>query len=258
MNIFIKTSLRLAFLGLIFTLAFFSCNKSSSTAKTDQKLVLSASSIKRGQPLVANINGGTPNSSYSWSVAPTTGTYISPNSNTASILFANAGTYQVTATNSADSAGGPTGGLTSNITVSDSIYTPVIDDGYDTLSLAGDQITLQPISATDSSGLVLLVSSNKYYYCNPVFLFGTEQDVNGDISMSFYQVVSGSAALCGDLQNKAISFLFFHGLSKGVHNVTANLNNAAYHGTLTITDTDYTFAWNYTSGVLISPLQINR
>ncbi|HEY4967213.1 MAG TPA: hypothetical protein VII28_12480, partial [Puia sp.] len=63
---------------------------------------------------------------------------------------------------------------------------------------------------------------------------------------------------CGGEKDQAYAYMPINTLAAGVYKVTANLNQVNYQGSLTVTDTDYTFSWNYTSGIIISPLHIKK
>jgi hypothetical protein len=52
----------------------------------------------------------------------------------------------------------------------------------------------------------------------------------------------------------ATTWLFFSALTSGIHNLTIEFNAVNYRGTLSVNETSYSFNWNNTSGVLISPL----
>jgi hypothetical protein len=70
------------------------------------------------------------------------------------------------------------------------------------------------------------------------------------------EVVEGSG--CNGAKNHAFLYLFYAPLNNGTFTISAELNSITYQGSLTVTDTDYIFTWNYSSGIMITPLQIKR
>jgi hypothetical protein len=218
--------------------------------------------LEKGEPLLASTTGSGANAIIRWQVHPAVNTAILPSGDKAAIFITNAGNYQVTAnyyspsdtTVAYDSSSSP-------ITVNDSLYSPPpVSLGYDTASLSGDQITLVPTSSLDS-GLVLLAKTTNLYKCYPYLTAygwtwgGTSSTLNFDFRGA--EVVEGSTN-CGGMKNTAFAFMPTTISANGVYTVTATFNGVDYQGSLTVTDASYTFTWNYTSGIIISPLQIPK
>lgn len=259
-----KNLIKTCFICLFFSLVISSCVKNSGSiqytgSKSNADLTLSKSNLKRGEQLIASTNQSNPNAIVKWTTYPSMNTIVLPANNQAAAIFALAGAYRITAsyyntsdtTFAYDSSSAP-------VIVNDSISSGApVPDGLDSVSLAGDQLILSPISASDS---VFIMSAETFnlYNCTP-YLTGYGFDgLNGN-SLLLYtggEVVEGSG--CNGAKNHAVSFLFFIPLNKGTYTVSAVLNNITYQGSLTVTDTDYIFTWNYSSGIIISPLQIKR
>src|SRR5664279_1045928 len=158
---------------LIFFAAVPACVKNSSStrysgSKTNSGVTLSKTTVKKGEPLLASTDKPDANTIVRWKIYPSTNTVILPSDNQAAIFVTNPGLHQVTAsyyslsdsTIAYDSSN-------STITVIDSPYTPPpVGDGYDTASIAGDQITLIPTASLDS-GLVILANTTRLYNCFP-------------------------------------------------------------------------------------------
>ncbi len=239
------------------------CVKNSGTVNytggTKSDLTLSKSNLKRGEQLIASTNQSNPNAIVKWTTYPSTNTLVSPANNQASAIFAMPGSYQITAsyynasdtTLAYDSSSAP-------VTVNDSfITTAPIPDGLDTVSLAGDQLILSPVSASDSI-FIMSVQTVNLYNCTPFLAAYSFDGLNGN-SLLLYsegEVVEGSG--CNGAKNHAVSYLFFGPLNNGTYSISAVLNGITYQGTLAVTSTYYTFTWNYSSGITISPLQIKR
>jgi hypothetical protein len=250
------------------SLALFACNKNSSHSSSGSgtpALTLSASTVLKGQPLVVTAPAGIASSSIKWSVNSPFA-HLSSGNGQAMVIFARAGNYRVTANyrvhaSSSDSTSDST---SSPITVSDSTYTPPPTSNYDTVSLAGDQITLTP-SADSAHNLVLLAQTMRSYDCFPTFLWSVQLGLadHAGISINFRKVIAGSfSGNCNGVQNPAASYIFFlvggTTFSNGTYPFFVLLNNTVYQGSLTITDAAYTFTWNYTSGVIFSTQTVNR
>jgi hypothetical protein len=196
-----------------------------------------------------------------WTVTPSTAAYITPANDQAMVLIATPGTYRVTATDSGpDSVVRDSSSAT--ITVTDGVYTPD-QNNFDTLSLAGDKVTLTPVADSDST-FAFLAQSQKSYDCFPNFIYSIDEDLNGGggIAIRFFDVVSGAVnGNCNGTKNPAASFLFTGvggRLPVGNYPLSVTINNSVYHGSVAVTDTDYIFTWNEESEVIISPKQIRK
>jgi hypothetical protein len=246
-----------SFPSLIFIPA---CKKNNSSSKVNPLITLSKSSIKRGEQLFATTNVENSNSIIRWTVKPSAYVQLLPANSHTTAIFAFAGTYQITANYYSpsdtlvayDSSNAP-------IVVTDSIFTPpLIGSNTDSVTLEGDQITLSPIAASDS-GLVMSAETSNLYNCSAyITAYGWEQ---GQSSLGFLfnsaEAVESSGD-CDGLRNPAIGYLFFTPLSNGTYSLSGNFNQLNYQGSLIVTDIDYTFTWNYTSGIIISPLRIPK
>lgn len=254
-------------IGFFLIAAVPACVKNNgSTAYTggsnNSTLSLSKSVIEKGEPLLASTTKTDVNAIIRWKVYPAGNTVILPSDNQAAIFITRPGSHQVTATyyqpsdttTAYDSS-------SSTITVIDSTYIPPpVGSGLDTASLAGDHITLFPTSSLDS-GLVILANTAKLYNCYPYLTaYGwTQGGGNSPLNFDFNsaEVVEGKGE-CGGIKNTAYAYMPLNTLAAGVYTITANLNQVNYTGSLTVTDTDYTFTWNYTTGIIISPKYIKK
>jgi len=259
MKHFMKTH----FVILSFFVLITACVKNSGTVHytgtpSNTDLTLSKSNLKRGEQLIASTNQSNPNAIVKWTTYPSVNTVVSPANNQAAAIFAQPGVYHITAsyynlsdtTTAYDSSSAP-------VTVNDSIVTTPVADGFDSLSLSGDQLVLSPVSASDSI-FIMSVQTVNLYNCTPFLAAYSFDGLNGS-SLLLYkdgEVVEGSG--CNGAKNHAVSYLFYSPLNNGVYNISAVLNSVTYQGSLTVTDTDYTFVWPYTSGITISPLQVKK
>ena len=260
----VKTSI---VIGLCLLSVIPACVKNSAStgytgSTNSSKLVLSKSVVERGEPLLASTTKPDANAIIRWSVYPENKTVILPTNNQAAIFINNPGSHQVKAnyylpsdtTIAYDSSN-------STITVIDSTYTPPpIGSDFDTASLAGDQLTLIPTSSMDS-GLVILVKTNRLYNCYPYLTAYGGMRGSGISSLGFdfssAEVVEGKGD-CAGIKNPAYAYMPLNELATGIYTINAYLNDTSYQGSLTVTDTDYTFTWNYSSGIIISPLHVKR
>jgi hypothetical protein len=241
------------------------CNKNNSSkinndGKIASVLTLSKSRVKRGEQLFVSTNAADTNSSIRCAVKPSVYARVLAANNQAAAIFPFAGTYQITASYySASDTLVAYDSSSAAIIVKDSIYSPLpIGSNTDTLSLAGDQIKLRPIAASDS-GFVMSVETSNLYNCTPYLTAcGWEQGPStlGFLFNSALAIVSKNG--CDGAKNPAIAYLFFTPLSNGTYNISGIFNQVNYQGGLTVTSTDYTFTWNYTTGIIISPLQIKK
>jgi hypothetical protein len=179
------------------------------------------------------------------------------------ILFSNSGNYTITANYYVDSiATTPYDSSSSPIIVSDSVY----NDSVASCNLltevpiqSGDLITLTPISYSDT-GLVLLAHTQLTYgnYYPNLGFPEIADSADGNYVFGFGQVTENPCSASTSAPVPATGSLSFTGLNNGVHSLTIVLNNTLYTGSLNVTDASCTFSWNYTSGIVISPLTIQK
>lgn len=259
---------------LIFTIVAglqVSCEKSTSITGSGSRpgLNLSKVTIKKGEPLVVNVTGAKDQSIVKWAVNPSGKGITSYANQYASFTFSSRGTYRVTAKLFTDSVAIiPYDSISTSITVSDSVYTPPSGyPGRDTISLLGDQLNLQPI-LTDT-GFVILVKTQKMYSGFPSFinysyettmsnLIGADGSRSGFINFRFTNIIDEAVSNSNGAMNYASVYLFFNPFPKGTYAINFILSGVTYTGSLVVTDTQYLFSWNYTSGVIISPLQLTK
>jgi hypothetical protein len=242
-----------------------SCSKNNSSGGTTKStLTLSNSSVKKGQPLIATANISQSSAFVKWSVnAPSASTYISSSGNKSVMLFSNSGNYTVTANYYLDSmASTPYDSSSSPILVTDSVYTDSVAscDAIKQVGInSGDQIVLTPISYSDTGLVVLAHTQQTYgtYYPSLGFPLVTDSS-NGKYVLGFGEITEYPCNSATSVATPATGWVSFSQLTNGVHDVTIGFNNTVYTGTLTVTDTDCTFSWNYTSGITISPLTIQK
>jgi hypothetical protein len=241
----------------VLALTVTGCQKTASKSTTPKAsaLTLSKTSVARGEQLTASVQGLSASAVIKWSVFPTPGTKLLSGKDQATAFFGNQGRYQLTANIYADStAPAPYDSTSSPVTVSDSVYTPPPPVQSDTSALAGNSIQIEPITATDTGGLIMIAQTSKLYSCYPQLNYYFSQQGN-TIELDF-QSVSSTIAACNGVTNTAKAFIMAQPPPNGVYTFNVVLNTAVYSGTLTVTDQNYTFNWPYTSGVTISPLQI--
>lgn len=255
-----KTTIRI-FLSACFLSLFTIACKKNENFQSKSTLTLSNEIVQIGEPLAVASNAAGTNLVTKWSVSPSGESWISPSDNKSVILFSGAGNYTITATYFTDSSAvTPYDSSSSTVVVKDNIY----GDGMAhclAIALApintNDQITLTPVSYTDSA-LVLLVHTQQLYGANYPSLGNNELTDKASEGYNFsfssvYQYPCNGATFA---PVPATGILSFKGLSNGIHKIAFSLNGNNYTGSVTVTDTDCTFTWNDASGIIISPLHI--
>jgi hypothetical protein len=235
----------------------------AGTHKT-MDIILPKPIVKRGEPFVVSTTATGPDTVIRWSIRPSDNTTIIPNGNEATVYINLSGTYLIT--------GGfytPTDTVkafdSSNATiiVNDSIYAPP-GAGYDTVPLAGGEVTIVPIST--GGNLQFMVKTTKNYNCTSNILAASfwQYTPIPESTLNFYfdsATVAISKADCGGTQNPATVNFSVLPLTIGNHPISAVLTQNPqqyFQGTLDVTDSSYIFTWPYTSGLIISPLQIKK
>jgi hypothetical protein len=232
---------------------------------------LSASSVQKGQILVASLPAQATSSQVRWTISPSSGAYISSFKEKAMILFANPGPYRVTATYASDSVSQPSDSSTAPVIVIDSVYkqpqAPPAES--DTFSIVDDQINITPM--LDSAGeLVLVARSSKLYECFPTYVVSPFFINPGSINIGFTEVISTLPAglSCNGAQYPAVAYFFVrdwvYGIGEqtypadGVYPISIGVWGRFFEGSLIIDHGTYNFSWIYNSGVVISPLQVKK
>ncbi|HEY1201782.1 MAG TPA: hypothetical protein VGE79_12405 [Niastella sp.] len=255
---------------------YLSCQKehSSDPAVAAEK----TQGIKKFEPIVFSVDGA----NAQWAVSPGNAK-ITTNGNTATILFAKAGSYQVTAN---------TGYSVSRITVNvsdtswctdstrhcDTTITDTCRYGncpprdtipHDTIprrdsiySLHNDQIIITPVKIDTAgvSGLLIRSITQLSYPCSNNQLL-TNVIVGGNDTTGVYYTLKYTGVQvpnqCSTPSGPAKSTKTLFPVHDGTHVFKVILNGTTYTGSFTKTGSQYSFNWPYTSGVIISPQTIN-
>lgn len=250
----------------LFAASIPACKKSSSSKANTSSLTLSKAIVKIGEPLIVQTSQTGSSLVTKWSVSPSINSWISPTNLMSVILFSSPGTYQITANYYTDSSAVlPYDSSSSPVTVSDSIY---VDSSVSCNVVAqvpinaGDQISLTPIYFSDT-GLVLLAHTAQTYGDHYPSLGTIElsDSADGVYDFGFGGVTeypcSASGSTAAVPATGTISFTAAS-LTQGTHNITIALNGVSYQGSLMVTSTSCSFTWNYSSGITISPLTIQK
>ena len=245
-------------------LIFASCQKNSNGHQSNATITLSSNQVARNQSVFATASGSSSQQAVvRWSIQPATNNWLSAGVNRSVMLFLQKGTYTVTANYFTDSAATvPYDSSSSPVYVSDSVWSDTtLPCGAieNTPFTAGDQILLTPYIFSDSAGLVL-TGHTQDLYMNPLQIDFNPFTPNIPIGDYLYALDGVQTAPCAGASAPApaITYLFLNGLTTGMHSITIEFNNRNYTGSVLVTDTDCTITWNYTSGVLISPLHISK
>jgi hypothetical protein len=231
-----------------------SCSKDPAVSASPA-LVLSKSVVKLGEPLVVTTRNHTLGASIHWSVSPSTNSWTSASGDSATFVFSQPGNYQVIAASATDSS-------SSRVSVNDSIYTDTVNVRCNLLQSvpisAGDQVILTPIAYSDSAGLVLLAHTQNAYTSYPILVYGGNfSGVGGSLECDFNSITEYPCNGPG-YPTPAMTDVFFNSLADGTYTLVFKLNGTTYQGSMTVSNASVIFNWNYTSGVTISPLTIQK
>ncbi|HLX92284.1 MAG TPA: hypothetical protein VKR32_11400 [Puia sp.] len=255
---------------LVILYALQACVKNSTGTKSkgsgNSIVTLSKSTIERGEQVTASTNES--NAIVKWKTNPSSAVILYSTNQNASATFALAGSYTITASyfsaadtlTAYDSASSP-------VTVTDSIYQPGgVTDG-DSLYVSGD-LVISPLAASDTSIIFSVTTKNLYYCTSYLTAYGGLSTSNAPIQFLFnWAEVVDTVHNCNGVQNPASAILFFgpqqfganlSTIPNGQYVVYGTVNQQTYQGSMSITDQYLTFTWNYTSGIIISPLQIKK
>lgn len=261
---------------------YLSCQKDHSSDPTPVAAE-KTEGIKKGEPVLFKVDG----QNAQWAVSPGNAK-ITTNGNTATILFAKAGSYLVTA-----NTGYSTARITVNVTDSswcndirqmcDSTGTDTCRYGncpprdtiphdtipHDTIprrdsiySLHNDQILITPVKIDSAgiSGLLIRSATQLSYPCSNNYLLTNVITGGNDTTGVYYTFKYAGVqvpATCSGPSAAAKSTRALFPVHDGTHVFKVVLNGVTYTGSFTKTGNQYSFNWPYTSGVFISPKVIN-
>lgn len=249
------------FLSISFLSVFTIACKKNEDLQSESTLTLSSKMLNIGEPLAVASNAKGNGLVTKWSMCPSGKAMISPSGNKCVILFFGAGNYKIKATYFTNSsASTPYDSSLSPVVVNNKIFGT---EKPQCLAIAlvpinpNDQITLTPLSYS-TTGLVLFANSQDLYDHNFPSLGNNElTDNTGEgYNFSFSGVDEFPCEGANLDQAPATGIFSFKGLSKGVHKLSFSLSGNNYTGSVTVTDTDCTFTWNYVSGIVFSQLHI--
>ncbi|MDP4247316.1 MAG: hypothetical protein Q8932_15865, partial [Bacteroidota bacterium] len=212
---------------------------------TQSTLTVSKSKVARGEPLSVTAAQITGVHAVKWTVSPSSGSILFPNKNDVVALFSNAGTYHVTAQYYPDSAGSgaPIDSSSSPITVTDSVYAVPPVTGYDSTPLTGVNLSVMPVTAHDTGGLYLVVSTNTWFSCYPHLNWSVNQSGSGAIDLYFFSVTNQTNHCAGSSSMPATAYIYLYPPANGNHPLTIHMDGHAFAGTLTVSDQNYGIAW---------------
>jgi hypothetical protein len=250
----------LLFLFSISSFLMISCSKDPSSSNSMAKLFLSKSTVKIGEPLYATLSGQAANTNVAWSSSTSSPQWATPSTDSAVYIFTSAGSYTVKA-NFQSGINGANDSTYGNVIVTDSIFSDSAITTCDVVAnknlAAGDEINLTPVDYSDTG--IVFISHTKDLYSHSPFLnsngeihineSGFEVDIDSELS---YPCL-GSAAL-----TPAVGWVVLTGLTNRTYTLAFKFNGTTYAGTMSVTSTQVTITWTYSSGVTISPLIIQK
>jgi hypothetical protein len=262
----LKISIMKTLTGILFLICFIGagCGKNvSNNGTTKSTLTLSSQTVKLGQPLIVTTSATGSNLFTKWSVNPPANTSITTTGNQSVILFSKAGGYTITASYFTDStAPVPYDSSSSQVTVTDSIYndSTIIARCNTVLQVpfnSGDLITLTPVSYSDSGMVTFLVhTQNTYGNNSPSLGFMSVNNTGNTFSFDFPGINEFPCDPATAAPTPATGSMVFSGLGMGTYSISLTLNGSSYQGSIVASASSCTITWNYTSGIIISPLEI--
>ena len=250
-------------LGICFLVALIigACKKAENSALPKSDLALSSTQLKIGQPLLVTPSFLLPTgSTVKWSVSPSAVNWTNASGDSAYFIFLAAGSYRISTTYLSSSRAAYDSGSTF-VNVTDSVYNDTAVARCNLIQalpiVSSDQISLQPISYSDT-GLVLLAHTLSLYHFGP----SLGNNIYAPDSSGMYTGSFGSITQypCwnSNSASPAVGTITLTSLSVGTHPLIFEFNGVVYQGSFTISATDCVFTWNYNSGITISPLTISK
>lgn len=243
-----KKHLIIAALTVLFVAT--ACNKNDDDPVDSSLTATKSDKIKRNEPVQFTLKSVSSTANVQWTVLPSANVQISKLGNSASILFADAGSYTVNAAfGSANEK--------MRVTVQDSLYDPGSGVGHNEL-LTGDEVTVS-VTKYDSlgiGGLAFLISTSQTYDClNHTLIFdNTLGDKSLKIDLKY--VAIPAPEICEEGKSIAMGATSLYPMVDGTYNFSVILNEVTYEGTIVKSGTQYTINWPYSKGVIVTPIQL--
>ncbi|BAU52838.1 hypothetical protein [Mucilaginibacter gotjawali] len=249
-----KSAYVLALIIAVF-LTIVSCTKSGQLNAPAGQIAATKTVLKVNEPDLLALVGADSTKSVFWTVTPAGHDTLTTQKNGARLVFTKSGDYAVTANQS----GAAPASIT--IKVTDSVYNPDYNPYF--TPLTGDEIKLTPgyykNAAGDTTALAFTATTTNTYCTNSMLSLGYSLYLN-KYSLSF--VGATRSIVCGAGSSTLSQYFNFSvyqaTLANGTFPFAATLNGTTYTGSIEITTTNIIFHWNYTSGVVISPLTLTR
>ena len=208
--------------------------------------------IKKGEPVMLKFSVVNDNIPVAWSVIPNKNVDLKPSGNSATLLFTQAGIYNVTAKS------GQLQGTTS-LSVQDSVYNPGTTGQSVISSLTGDNITCS-VSKVDSmgiSGLIITLTTEKSYKCLNNMLVIALDKTDKIVRIVLKGIYIPEDKFCTPGEQKANGAISLYPMSDGITSLEMVLDGKSYTGSISKEKSGYIISWTYTKGIVISPLTIN-
>lgn len=270
--------LLIPFLLLTAAVGYMSCQKEHSS---DPASVNAAKTegIKKGEPVSFSVQN-TSGLAAKWSVSPSANVTLTSDGDKATLYFRKSGSYSVMAAMGStvqrimvsvtDSSfcdslrrdsicGFPTDtipGIPKDTTRPDTTCKNC-GPHDSTFTLVNDHINLSviKIDTGNVSGLAIKATTQNVYPCSFNTLITGFSSSNGSYYFEFSGVNVPGGCTNGPVQATTTRVLY--PITEGTHTFKVNVSGVTYVGSFTKTGTQYSFTWNDTSKVTISPLIIN-
>ncbi len=236
---------------LLLLICFSACEKTEKQTTTDLQ-ISQTSSVATNQPVTFSLPSVAATETVKWSAKPETVT-ITPNGNSASIIFKAAGSYTVTGV-----AGNITG--TSSLVVKDTV---VANPLYrDIAFAAGEQINLTVAKINDTlakSGISFYAQTTKKYNCKSSIKSSYSLTTN-TLTITFTGINEPSTPTCtGTTTDISVGGVgSVQPVSPGTTvQLVVNFNGTQYTGSISKSaNGTFTITWPYTAGIVVSPLSL--
>lgn len=240
-----KLLLFLLSIGLLLT-GCSQLDDETSTAVIDASKV---TNIKRGEPVIFKFNNAPDSSSVAWNITPADGVDLRTTGNMASVQFSFAGSYTINATYQNVE-------LKSNVTVTDSVYSPVINNliplmPNETMSVTAIVRDSSEVSKPEIALVTLVFKTSNKYDCLNNFLLISKDPVTGLIS--FDGVYTPDSRFCSTGQKEAEGAITLNPDPDSKSNkLEISLLGTVYKGYYYVSDKKLYIAWDYMSGIVFA------
>ncbi len=230
-------------------LLLVACGQIEDETSTAAIAASKVTDIKKGEPVIFKLNNALDSGNVAWNITPANGVDLRTTGNMASVQFSFAGSYTVNAIYQNIE-------LKSNVTVSDSVYSPVINNliplmQNETMSVTAIVNDSSSVGKPEIALVTLVFKTSNKYDCLNNFLLISRDPVSGLISFDGVYTPDSRFCLAGQKEAEGAITLNPDPDSKS-NKLEISLLGTVYEGHYYVSDKKLYIDWDYTTGIVFT------